>query len=291
MSHARSSVVLFCFALSCSDASSRITPASGAGAGAGNVAGGTGTAGATGVAGSAPAASGAGNGGMAGSSSGAASVGLGGSAAGAATGGGGTDGGAATAGNAGTAGSGGDATLAITSEIDKMRLECPCIDAAHFGLDKQDNCDATPAVDRQTYVKHLGGDPSVTYDVTLHVRGNTEPNTYVKGTLAQDRFYTGGETSTPGYTAYMLTVADPQQTYFFNYNPSTGHIHFLIDYQVVIPMKGGTTLTFEVNGGKSMPDGHGVSNRESLVVPDVPPAPAPFNGQLVQFDVVSVKTH
>ncbi len=271
--------------LGCSDASSPITPASGGGAGAPNVAGNTGVAGAVAVAGGAQAASGSSAGGA---SSGAASGGFSGSVAGA-TGGAGGSAGNGSAGTAGAAGSGGGASLAIATEIDKVRLECPCIDADHFGLDKQDNCDATPAVDRQTYTKHLGGDPNITYDVTLHVRGDTEPNTYVKGKLDQDRFYTGGETSTPGYTAYMLTVAEPPQSYFFNYNPSTSHIHFLIDYQVVIPIKGGTTVTFEVNGGKSVPDGHGVSNRESLVVPGIPPAPAPFNGQLVQFDVVSVK--
>jgi hypothetical protein len=147
----------------------------------------------------------------------------------------------------------------------------------------------TPAVDRQTYTKKLAGDPNVVYDVTLHVRGNTEPNTYVNGTLEQNRFYTGGETSTPGYTSYMLSVTLPNQVYFFNYNPTTSHIHFLIDYQVTIPMKGGTTVILDVNGGKSVPDGHGVSNRESLVVPGIPPAPNPFNGQLVQLDVVSVR--
>lgn len=186
--------------------------------------------------------------------------------------------------------------LGIAAELDKMRLECPCIDGNHFGtpptyMDKQDNCDIAAAVDRQSHTKTLGGDPNTVYDVTLHVRGNTEPSTYVKGQLDQtnQRFYVGGETSTPGYTAYMLTVTKPQQVYFFNYNPSTSHMHFLIDYEVTIPMNGGTTVQFEVSGGKSAPDGHGVSNRDRLVVPGIPPAPAPFNGQLVQFDVVSVK--
>jgi len=199
-----------------------------------------------------------------------------------------TDDGAASDGPSGDApGEGG--LLAIAALLDKFRFECPCIDADHFGLDKQDNCDMTPAVDRQTYTKKLAGDPNVVYDVTLHVRGNTEPNTYVNGTLEQNRFYTGGETSTPGYTSYMLSVTLPNQVYFFNYNPTTSHIHFLIDYQVTIPMKGGTTVILDVNGGKSVPDGHGVSNRESLVVPGIPPAPNPFNGQLVQLDVVSVR--
>jgi hypothetical protein len=189
----------------------------------------------------------------------------------------------------GTAGTAGGAALAdVAKAFDGLRLECPCIDPNHFGQEKSDNCDSAPEVDRQTLTRPVGGNSNVVYDVTLRVRGNTEPNTFKNGTLQGERFYTGGETSTPGYTAYMLTVSDPQQVYFFNYNPSTGHIHFLIDYQAVIPMRGGATLKFEVNGGKSLPDGHGVSNREQLVVPDVAPAPAPFNGQLVQFDVTSV---
>ena len=177
----------------------------------------------------------------------------------------------------------------IASSFDKFRFECPCIDADHFGLDKIDNCNNAPAVERQTHSKKLAGDANVVYDVKLHVRGDTEPNTYVKGKLDPNgRFYVGGETSAPGYSAYMLTVADPQQVYFFNYNPTTSHMHFLIDYEVTIPMRGGTTLTFEVNGGKSVPDGHDSSNRERLVVPGIEPAPEPYNGQLVQFDVVSV---
>ena len=253
-------------------------PAAGAGAGAGA----TGVVG--GAAGSSPGA--AGQAGAAGSTSGGAttagSAGMGGSAG---------LGGATNGGAGGSAGVGGASLISLASELDKFRLECPCVDANHFGLDKQDNCDSTPAVDRQTYQKKLGGDPNVVYDVKLHVRGDTEPNTYTGGKLEQDRFYTGGQTSTPGYTAYMLSVADPKEVYFFNYNPTTSHIHFLIDYEVVIPMRGGSTVTFDVNGGKSVPDGHGVSNREQLVVPGIPPAPDPFNGQLVQFDVVSVQPH
>ena len=220
------------------------------------------------------------------------SVSGGGGSGGASTGGmAGAEGGSLTGGApaAGSGGVGGSGLLAIAAELAQFRLECPCLDADHFGLDKLDTCDASPEVDRQTYAKTLGGDPNVTYDVKLRVRGNTEPNTYVGGTLEQERFYIGGETSTPGYTAYMLSVAEPKQVYFFNHNPTTGHIHFLIDYEVVIAMQGGTSVTFEVNGGKSVPDGHGVSNREALVVPGIAPAPDPFNGQLVQFDVVSVE--
>jgi hypothetical protein len=270
----------------------------GAEAGRSSVAGAAGTAGAGAMSGGAPPS--AGSGGVSGTA-GTASAGVsngggaGTSGSGGAGAGGLSPGGASSSGNAGVGGSAGSAGSgsleSLAMAFDGFRLECPCIDANHFGQDKEDNCDNAPAVDRQTHAKKLGGEPGVIYDVKLRVRGNTEPNTYTGGKLEQKYFYTGGQTSTPGYTAYMLSVEDPKQVYFFNYSATTGHFHFLIDYEVVIPMRGGTTATFEVNGGKSVPDGHGVSNREGTVVPDVPPAPEPFNGQLVQFDVVSVTPH
>jgi len=46
---------------------------------------------------------------------------------------------------------------------------------------------------------------------------------------------------------------------------SASRCHFLLDYEVTIPMRGGTSRPFEVNGGKSMPDGMAfqIANRSS----------------------------
>jgi hypothetical protein len=193
----------------------------------------------------------------------------------------------ASAGTSGAAGTGGGST-SIAQTIHEFRLEAPCSDADHFGSNKEDNCDVLPNVDRQTAQRTIGGNAAMTYDVKLRVRGLTEPNTYADGMLNPPRFYVGGRTTQTGYTAYSLTVTDPPQVYFFNYNATVGHFVFALDYEVVIPMRGGTTVRFDVNGQSSVPDGHGVSNRESVVIAGVPPAPDPFNGQFVQFDVVDV---
>jgi hypothetical protein len=229
----------------------------------------------------------------AGGSSGAASGGGFGGVAGMAPGNAG--GGAAAGGNsgaAGGAGQGGSANPAkIAADIDGFRLEAPCKDADHFGLDHTDNCDTTPEVDRQSYQRHLGGDPNVVYDVRVRARGLSEPNIYVNGKLTPPRYYVGGHSSTPDYSAYSITVVDPAQVYFFNYNASIGHFVFVVDVDVVIPMRGGTLVTFDVNGPGAAPNGHGVSNRERVVVPEVAPAPLPFNGQFMQFDVISVAEH
>jgi hypothetical protein len=259
---------------------------------------GTGAGGTTG--GRAGGMGGAGSGGLAGAAGGGASGAAGGGASGAAGGGasgasgsaGGGAGGAVGGGGAGAGGAAGGSLSAIAQTIHGFRLDAPCMDANHFGSGKADNCDVLPTVDRQTYQRTIGGSNATTYDVKLHIRGLTEPNIYAGGMLSTaQRFYIGGATTQTGYTAYSLTVADPPKVYFFNYNSSVGHFVFSLDYEVVIPMRGGTTITFDVNGQNSVPDGHGVSNRDRVVIEGVPPAPDPFNGQFVQFDVVDVTVH
>lgn len=207
-------------------------------------------------------------------------------AAGSSAGGAGGQAGGGAGGAAGSAGQGG-AQVGVADALHGFRLEAPCQDESHFGLDHTDNCDILPEVDLQSYERSLAGEPNVVYDVKLRVRGLMEPNIYVDGALHPPRYYVGGHSSTPDYSAYSITVADPPQTYFFNYSDSTGHFVFVVDTEVVIPMRGGAQVTFNVNGPGSAPNGHGVSNRESVVIPDIAPAPAPFNGQFVQFDVVS----
>ena len=205
-------------------------------------------------------------------------------------GGGGTSGGTGGlpnggGGNAGSAGSGG-ALASPAASIDKFRFECPCKAGAPIA---DGNCDVTPEVDRQTIVKTMGGDATKIYNVTLRVRGLTEPNTYRNGMLQGERFYIGGTTNSPGYTSYMMTVADPAQHYFFNYSATTGHTHFKLDYQVTVKIRGGSRVTFDVDGDGSVPDGHQVANFDEMVVPDVPPAPAWYSGQFVQLDVISAE--
>jgi hypothetical protein len=274
--------------------------AAGAGGSAGTKGGSAATAGAGAggtTGGRAGGMGGAGRGGLAGAAGGGASGAAGSGASGAAGGGasgtaGGGAGGAVGGGGGGAAGSAGGGLSAIAQTIDGFRLDAPCMDANHFGSGKADNCDVLPTVDRQTYQRTIGGSNATTYDVKLHIRGLTEPNIYAGGMLSTaQRFYIGGATTQTGYTAYSLTVADPPKVYFFNYNSSVGHIVFSLDYEVVIPMRGGTTITFDVNGQNSVPDGHGVSNRDRVVIEGVPPAPDPFNGQFVQFDVVDVTVH
>jgi hypothetical protein len=249
---------------------------------AGNAQGGASSGGVIASGGSAGAAGNGGGGGAAGNNAGRAGSNAGGMA-GSNTGG--TAGAPSSTGGNGGGGEAG-ASASPAAALDKFRFECPCKPAAADHTN-DGNCNVTPQVDRQTVMKTMGGDPNKVYNVTLRVRGLSEPNTYKSGMLQGERFYIGGSTSTAGYTSYMMTTADPAQHYFFNYSPTTGHVHFKLDYQVTVKIRGGSKVTFDVDGDGSVPDGHQVSNFDQTVVPDVPPAPMAYDGQFIQLDVVS----
>jgi hypothetical protein len=93
---------------------------------------------------------------------------------------------------------------------------------------------------------------------------------------------------TVGYNIYSLEVGAPAATYYLNAGQSGPRRCFPIDYTETIPMQGATTLTLigdPVDGVQIINvDDAGKPN----VVPDVPPAPAAFDGQFIQMDVVSV---
>jgi hypothetical protein len=63
-----------------------------------------------------------------------------------------------------------------------------------------------------------------------------------------------------------------------------GHRIFTIDYTTTIEIEGGATLTLHGDGQ----NGHMITNFSKLVVPEVAPAPKPFNGQFIQLDVTDV---
>jgi hypothetical protein len=175
-----------------------------------------------------------------------------------------------------------DATLlGIASQLQGFRIELPC-DAmtTETGV-----CTTTATVDKQTHPLALGGDPGTTYDVELRVRGVVEWMTYSGcATSAQAPFCIGGSKLDATFNIYSLTVPDPKQTYYFNRGATIEHAVYTVDYTVTIPMKGKAALTFSVDG-QNLKE---MANITNLVVLEIPPAPAAYAGQFLQFDVVSV---
>lgn len=183
-----------------------------------------------------------------------------------------------------------DDLKSVAKELDGYRFEFPCRDpmpenpkpgadgiSARMTDDPKTN-------DKFTDVKKFGGEPGKKYKVTLRVRGVVEPMMYKDGQQVGERFYIGGTPNNATYNIYRLTVSSPAQHFFFNRDDKVGHRIFTIDYTATIEIEGGATLTLHGDGQ----NGHMITNFAKLVVPDVAPAPKPYNGQFIQLNVVDV---
>jgi len=138
--------------------------------------------------------------------------------------------------------------------------------------------------DNFTAEKKFGGVKGKRYKVTLRFRGVVEPMMYKNGKMDGDYFYVGGEPNNGTYNIYKITVSSPPAHYFLNRQDKVGHRIFKIDYTKTIEIDGEATVTFFGDGQ----NGRLISNFEKLVVPEIAPAPKPFNGQFVQVNVVDV---
>jgi hypothetical protein len=183
-------------------------------------------------------------------------------------------------------------SAAPAASLAGLRLEVPCANPK-FTNDTECHWDQSllQAADprwklKREIVRTFGGKPGTTYLVTLHVRGVVEPKNFTGGIVQFDHFQTDGTPIKNDYNFYSLHVADPEATYTFNRNEEkVGHYTFAIDYRVTIPIRGGATVTMGAYDSNDVE----IANHEHVVVPGVPPAPAPFDGQFFQLDVESVK--
>lgn len=179
----------------------------------------------------------------------------------------------------------------IAAALDGYRYEFPCKDP--MPENPKEGADGfsglvtgDPAkTDQFTAEKKFGGTPGKRYKVTLRVRGVVEPMMYKDGKMDGDYFYIGGEPNNGTYNIYKLTVSSPASHFYFNRQDKVGHRIFTIDYTKTIEIEGGATLTLHGNGQ----NGRLITNYAKLVVPDVAPAPKPYNGQFIQLNVVAVE--
>jgi hypothetical protein len=181
--------------------------------------------------------------------------------------------------------------MAIGASIDGYRFEFPCKDPMPEhpkpGADGASGlATGDPAkTDQFTVQKTFGGERGKRYRVTLRFRGVVEPMMYQGGRAVGEYFYIGGEKNNATYNVYQLSVSEPPQHYFLNRQDKVGHRIFTIDYVQTIEIAGQATITFHGNGQ----NGRLITNFKKLVVPEVPPAPAPYNGQFVQVNVVAIQ--
>jgi hypothetical protein len=177
------------------------------------------------------------------------------------------------------------------ASIAGVRFEFPCKDpmpenpkegqSGPSGLVKGD----PKTTDQFTFEETFGGEKGKRYQVTLRFRGVVEPMMYKDGKQVGEYFYIGGGPNNATYNIYQISISSPKSHYFLNRQDKVGHKIFTIDYTQTIEIDGGATVTFHGNGQ----NGQLITNFKKLVVPEVAPAPQPFNGQFIQVDVVEVK--
>jgi hypothetical protein len=175
--------------------------------------------------------------------------------------------------------------------IDGFRFEFPCKDpmpenpkegeTGLSGLVKGD----PNTTDNFASTKKFGGQPSKRYKVTLRFRGVVEPMMYKDGQQVGEYFYIGGAKNNSTYNVYQISVSSPKSHFFLNRQDKVGHSIFTIDYTQTIEIDGGAEVVFFGDGQ----NGKLITNFKKLVVPGIAPAPAPYNGQFVQVDVIDVK--
>jgi len=228
--------------------------------------------------------------------------------------------GAAFGGTTQGGGSGGAAdAMAAAAILNGYQLLDPCQSSYKAVATPGDVCPQDATVKNQKIQLQFGGEASVTYNVTLHVRGIMEGYWYSGGMLdpTSKTFYTGGvptiggfssacknKTSelpfalpaeiTPsddcwnGFNMFALTVSAPNQHYYLNYTAEKNgdrppHAVYASDYTVTIPIQGQAKLEFYIIGS----DEHECYNFNGLVS-GVTTTPSPYVGEFAQFDVTNV---
>jgi len=178
----------------------------------------------------------------------------------------------------------------LGASIDGYRFEFPCKEPMPENPKEGMTCASSVVTgdpkktDNFTAEKVFEGEKGKRYKVTLRIRGVVEPMMYKDGKMDGEHFYIGGEPNNATYNIYKVSISSPPAHFFLNRQDKVGHKIFAIDYTKTIEIDGGAKVTFLGDGQ----NGQMIANYSKLVIPDVAPAPKPFNGQFVQVNVVDV---
>jgi hypothetical protein len=194
---------------------------------------------------------------------------------------------------------GGDASTDPAASLRGARWELPCTSGplqedSRLCSNLEPGIAACPGerrpVDRMA---RFGGTSGTRYAVTLRVRGVVELKSYQGGTPAGHHFLTGGAPGADVVNAYGISISSPFQSYYINADSTNaGAVSVVVDDLAVVPIDAGAEVHLFALDGDCRQLRNCTSSPASacvpLVVPDIAPAPAAYDGQFAQLDIVSV---
>jgi hypothetical protein len=143
----------------------------------------------------------------------------------------------------------------------------------------------------------LGGDPAVTYKVTLRFCAVFEGMRYsgcTKDDPKAPKVCLGGARASQGYDADYptlgLKIGAPARTYYLNREQTFQDQVFKFDYAATFEMKGGTTVHFFSDGGGN--DGHYTAYGDGgphSCTPSPPGIKQPYLGQFLHIQVLDTQ--
>jgi hypothetical protein len=171
------------------------------------------------------------------------------------------------------------------ADIDNLRVELPCLSEGSAPV----NCTTEESVSSSTTVN---GDEGVSYDVTVRIRGVVEQKTYVNYTNKDGMWIEGGTPDDSSFNIFMLEISSPAQTFYLNLGKSGVDQCSPVDVQKTIVIDNGATVELSADaGGDGLSTKNMDENDDPIVVPGIPPAPDPFEGQFLQLDVINIEVH
>lgn len=137
----------------------------------------------------------------------------------------------------------------------------------------------------------FGGDPDRTYDVKLRIRGLFEPTKISGGTTPyadHPYFKLGGTVAKADYSQWQIRIGEPSATFYLNHYSETGHVIYLEDFEVTLPIRGGADVVVGVvdANDRQVDNGHPRPPARSKVIEGV--TDGIVDGQVLRIDVLSV---
>jgi hypothetical protein len=143
----------------------------------------------------------------------------------------------------------------------------------------------------KTVTKTFGGNPATTYTVKLKICAVSEQRSFTgcMTSMAGSNFVCmDGAIGGPAtYPAVSMTVSEPMHKYYLN-NGGTRDDLRLMEYSATFEMKGGSTITFNTNGGSNSDVYTAKWRGHNYTCAGAPGIMQPFEGQFFWFTVESV---